>query len=207
MALQELQFEFDESPLPEPVVRWLKAARERIELYWDHFKEKPLPQYVECDFEYVSAALVACVEQQLIDGKLFCEWGCGFAVVAGVAGLLDLDAIGIEAEEFLCTEARELLRKENVAAEIWQGNFLPGGARRLAENTDPLVSLTHDIPPAYAKYDMSLSDFAIVFAYPWPGEEHFLKAVFNRYARPNALMLMYRGPYQIELYRKLEVRS
>jgi len=68
MALQELQFEFDEKPLPESVLNWLKAARERIELYWDHFREKPLPQYVECDFDYVSAALVACVEQQLIDG-------------------------------------------------------------------------------------------------------------------------------------------
>ncbi len=110
--------------------------------------------------------------------------GCGFAVVAGVAGLLGLDAIGIEAEEFLCAEARELLKKQGVPAEVWQGNFLPRGARALAEQTDPLVSLTHDIAPAYAKYDMSLSDFALVFAYPWPGEEHFLKAVFNRYARP-----------------------
>ena len=26
MALQELQFEFDEKPLPKEVLRWLKAA-------------------------------------------------------------------------------------------------------------------------------------------------------------------------------------
>jgi hypothetical protein len=50
---------------------------------------------------------------------------------------------------------------------------------------------------------MALSDFALIFAYPWPGEEHFLKAVFHRYARPNAVLLMYRGPYQVELYRKI----
>ncbi len=124
-------------------------------------------------------------------------------MVSGVASLLGLDAVGIEAEEFLCVEARKLLEKCHVPAEVWQGNFLPRGARKLAEDTDPLVSLTHDIAPAYEQFDMALSDFAIVFAYPWPGEEHFLKAVFNRYARPNAVLLMYRGPFQVELYRKI----
>jgi hypothetical protein len=202
MGLREIDLEVPEDPLPSEITQWLKVARERIEVYWDHFREKPLPQYVECDFDYVSAALKACVDQQLIDGKLFCEWGCGFAVITGVAGLLGLDSIGIEAEEFLCQEARQLFAKANVPAEIWQGNFLPKGAAKLAEDTDPLVSLTHEIDPAYLAYDMALSDFAIIFAYPWPGEEHFLKAVFHRYARPDALMLMYRGPYQVELYRK-----
>ena len=42
MALRELQFDFDEKPLPEAILKWLKAARARIELYWDHFKEKPV---------------------------------------------------------------------------------------------------------------------------------------------------------------------
>lgn len=203
MAIREIPFDVRSEELPLAVQAWLRTARARIELYWDRFREKPLPQYIECDFDYVSAALLTCVERGLVDGRLFCEWGCGFAVVAGVAGLLGLDAIGIEAEEFLCTEARQLLEKAAVPAEVWQGNFLPRGAAKLAEDTDPLVSLTHDIPPAYEQYDMSLSDFAIIFAYPWPGEEHFLKAVFNRFARPNALMLMYRGPYHVELYRKV----
>jgi hypothetical protein len=203
MPIREIQLEVSSAELPVVVLEWLKTARARIELYWDRFREKPLPQYVECDFDYVSTALRSCIQQGLIDGKLFCEWGCGFAVVAGVAGLLGLDAIGIEAEEFLCTEARQLLSKANVPAEVWQGNFLPRGAANLADDTDPLVSLTHDLAPAYEQHDMNLSDFAIIFAYPWPGEEHFLKAVFNRFARPNAVMLMYRGPFQVELYRKV----
>ena len=122
--------------------------------------------------------------------------------VAGVAGLLGLDAIGIEAEEFLCEQARQLLDQEGISAEIWQGNFLPEGARGLAEPEDPLVSLTHYIQSAYEQQDFSLSDFAIVFVYPWPGEEHFLKLVFDRFARHDALLLLYRGPFQIELYRK-----
>jgi hypothetical protein len=203
MSLNELDFQvpIDRPLLPE-IDTWLAGSRARIEMYWDHFSQKPLPQYIECDFDLVASALTQCVERDLVDGRLFVEWGCGFGVVTGIASLLGLDAIGIEAEEFLCAEARKLLEKHTVKAEIWQGNFLPAGARKLAEDTDPLVSLTHSIPPAYEKYDLPLEDFAMVFAYPWPGEEHFLRAVFNRFARAGALLLMFRGPYQIELYRK-----
>ncbi len=202
MPLVELELNIPDNPLPDDVSAWLVAARERIELYWDQFSSKPLPQYIECDFDYVAAGLQECLRRDLVDGKLFVEWGCGFAVVTGIAALLGLDAIGIEAEVFLCEQARLLLAQREIPAEVWQGNFLPAGAVRLAEDKEPLVSLTHSIPPAYSNFDMSLEDFAIVFAYPWPGEEHFLRAVFARYARSNALLLMFRGPYHIELFRK-----
>lgn len=203
MPLRELTIDADDSvSLPAPIQEWLVVARERIERYWDQFSKQPLPQYVECDFDLVAAAMREIVDRNLADGRLFVEWGCGFAVVTGIAGLLGLDAVGIEAEEMLCVEGRKLLAKQAIKAEIWQGNFLPAGARSLAEDTDPLVSLTHSIPPAYQQHQMSLDDFAIVFAYPWPGEEHFLKQVFDRFARSAALLLMFRGPYHIELYRK-----
>jgi hypothetical protein len=203
MALRQLSLELDETrQVPLEVTRWIEASRERIELYWDQFSKQPLPQYVECDFDLVASALWEVVQRDLIDGRLFVEWGCGFAVVTGIAALMGLDAVGIEAEEMLCVEGRKLLSKHAVAAEIWQGNFLPTGARPLAEDTDPLVSLTHSIAPAYAQHQMALDDFAIVFAYPWPGEEHFLRLVFDRFARSDALLLMFRGPYQVELYRK-----
>lgn len=202
MSLKQLELEIDEGPLPEPIEAWLAAGRARIERYWDQFPQKPLPQYIECDFDYVARALAACVQQELIDGNLFCEWGCGFGIVTGLAALLGLDAVGIEAEEFLCDQARELLDQNQIRAEIWQGNFLPRGASELAEEADPLVSLTHKIPAAYGTHDVLLSDFALVFVYPWPGEEHFLRAVFDRFARPGALMLQFRGPYHVELFRK-----
>lgn len=202
MSLKELELKIDDGPMPAQVAQWLIAGRQRIERYWDQFPQKPLPQYIECDFDYVARALAACVQNNLIDGHLFCEWGCGFGIVTGVAALLGLDAVGIEAEEFLCSQARVLLQQNDVRAEIWQGNFLPQGAASLAEETDPLVSLTHQIPPAYEAHDMPLSDFALTFVYPWPGEEHFLRAVFDRYARPGALMLQFRGPYHVELFRK-----
>lgn len=203
MALHEITLHLSEDdPLPNSITEWIGNSRQRIELYWDHFSKQPLPQYVECDFDLVALALAEVVERNLADGRLFVEWGCGFAVVTGIAALLGLDAVGIEAEEMLCVEGRKLMAKHDVQAEIWQGNFLPSGARRLADDTDPLVSLTHSLPPAYELNQMGLDDFAIIFAYPWPGEEHFLRLVFDRYARSDSLLLMYRGPYHVELYRK-----
>ncbi len=87
--------------------------------------------------------------------RLWHRHGCRFD--------LGLDAIGIEPKSFLCDQARKLMAKNDVQAEVWQGNFLPAGAHQLAEDTDPLVSLTHRIPAAYHQHDMPLSDFAIVF--------------------------------------------
>ncbi|MCA9191865.1 MAG: hypothetical protein KDB03_08885 [Planctomycetales bacterium] len=202
MGLRSIDLEIPDASLPGDVSNWILQSRRRIELYWDCFREQPLPQYVECDFEYVALAIRECLEKELLDGRLFVEWGCGFAVVTGIAAILGLDAVGIEAEEFLCVEAEKLLQKNNIHAEVWHGNFLPQGARKYAECTEPLISLTHSIESAYSRYQMDISDFAMVFAYPWPGEEHFLRLVFERSARSGALLLMFRGPNQIELYRR-----
>ncbi len=207
MALLEIEFEPDDGITTQELKQWIAAGRQRIELYWDHFSAKPLPQYIECDFDYVAQALAVCVHRKLADGTLFCEWGCGFGIVTGIAAILGFEAIGVEAEEFLCRQASELLVQNRVSAEIWQGNFLPRGARQLAVDEDPLVSLTHSIEPAYDQNDMSINDFALIFVYPWPGEEHFLKSVFHRFARVGALLLLYRGPYQMELYRKTSSRK
>jgi hypothetical protein len=202
MPLRELPFACPDGPNDAVVEAWHRAARERIELYWDSFASRPLPQYVECDFEMVAAAIETCLQHDLVDGRLFLEWGCGFGVVTGSASLLGMEAVGIEAEEFLCQEARCLLEAHQIVAEVWHGNFLPDRAEQLAEETDPVVSLGHRLPPVYDLHEMHIDDFALVFAYPWPGEEHFLKQVFHRFARRDALLLLYRGPNQIELYRK-----
>lgn len=203
MPLIELEIELDdERPLPAPLAQWLEKARRRTQLYWDQFAQRPLPQYVECDFEWVVRGLEYCRQQNLLVGNMFVEWGCGFGVVTGAASLLGFEAIGIEVEPFLCEEGRILLASQHIKAEIWQGNFLPGGSRKLAEDTDPLVALSHAATSAYEQNQMGLDDFALIYAYPWPGEEHFLRSVFERYARSKALMLMYRGPYQLELFQK-----
>jgi hypothetical protein len=203
MPLIQLNIQPDEQwQSPARMQRWLDLSRQRIELYWDQFLKRPIEQYVACDFELVIRTLVACRKQRVIDGDLLVEWGCGFGVITGAASLLGFDAVGIEAEQFLCDQSVEMLTEAKIPAEIWQGNFLPPGARKLSESSDPVVSLGHHCASAYAEHSLALDDFAVVYVYPWPGEEYFLSAVFNYFARPGAILVLYRGPYHIEVYQK-----
>ena len=51
MSLKQLDLDVDQQELPDDVSQWLAAGRARIERYWDQFTQKPLPQYIECDFD------------------------------------------------------------------------------------------------------------------------------------------------------------
>lgn len=201
--LVAIPMEWDlERPLPDATDRLLARADAILQAYWDAWHRRPIEQYVACDFRDVWRALATIREQPLAAGNLFCEWGCGFGIVTAMASQLGWGAIGIEAEPFLVDEARKFLAAERVEAEIWHGNFLPTGSERLARHQSHHASLFHRVPSAYERHGMELDDFAVVFAYPWPGEDGFLKDVFREHAAIGALLLVFRGPYELELYRK-----
>jgi hypothetical protein len=193
-----------ELEIPSQVADLLSRSDMLLQKYWDSWHRRPIEQYVACDFRDVWRAMHAVDRQNLAPGKLFCEWGCGFGVVTAMASLLGWDAVGIEAESFLVDQAIQFLQTEKLKAEIWRGNFLPPGAERLAKHQANHASLFHQVPCAYSQHDLDVDDFAIVFAYPWPGEDGFLKDVFRCYAADQSLLLLFLGPYEIELYRKLE---
>lgn len=206
----ELQFvplDWDSDlPLPKDVEGLLSDAEALLQAYWDQWHRRPIEQYVACDFRDVYRAMHAIDQQQLAPGKLFCEWGCGFGIVTALAAGLGWDAIGIEAESFLVQRAKSFLRKRGISAEIWQGNFLPQGAERLAKRQANHASLFHRVPSVYEEKSLEVDDFSIIFAYPWPGEDYFLKDVFLHYAADQAILLMFLGPYEIEVYRKQAYR-
>ncbi len=198
-----LEVDWDsESPIPQEIEVLLAKADQRLQAYWDSWHRRPIEQYVACDFRDVYRAMHAVKSQELPIGNLFCEWGCGFGIVTAMAGKLGWDAVGIEAEEFLVEQARQFLRSENIPAEIWHGNFLPSRAERLAKRQANHASLFHQIPSVYSSHSLAVDDFATIFAYPWPGEDYFLKDVFRHYAADRAILVMFLGPYEIEIYRK-----
>lgn len=198
-----LEIDWDsESPIPQEIEALLAKADQRLQAYWDSWHRRPIEQYVACDFRDVYRAMHAVKSQELPIGNLFCEWGCGFGIVTAMAGKLGWDAVGIEAEEFLVEQARQFVRSENIPAEIWHGNFLPSRAERLAKRQANHASLFHQIPSVYASQSLAVDDFATIFAYPWPGEDYFLKDVFRHYAADRAILVMFLGPYEIEIYRK-----
>jgi hypothetical protein len=64
-----------------------------------------VPRFVPSDY---GATCPAASLLRAAPGRLFCEWGSGFGVVACLAALLDFDACGIEIDEELVEAARQL---------------------------------------------------------------------------------------------------
>lgn len=199
----------EDEPCPAPVEAFLEDAERTIQFFWDRWTDHPIEQYVASDFRYVWGAMQAwkrlqsqANETSTAPGTLgsFCEWGSGFGVITGLAWFTGLSAVGIEAEPFLHDQAKQLFARHSIQAELWQGNFLPSSAGRLANRQANHASLFHHVPPVYDEHDTDIDDFRLIFAYPWPGEEHFLREVFRNYANPKAEMIMFRGPYDLEFW-------
>ncbi|WP_146394767.1 class I SAM-dependent methyltransferase [Planctomycetes bacterium CA13] len=185
-----------------PEIRlWINDARNRIEAFQDRWDRPLMEQFVAADYELVYQTLAWAIESQMLIGRRFLEWGCGFAVVSALASTLDLDVIGIEAEADLLDQGRGLTKDWNVNLELVCGNFLPADAEHLAD--DPtLPSLGHAVESAYEMIGLDLDDFAIVYSYPWPGEDDFHERVFQRHAARGALLMQFCGPNDVRLWRK-----
>ena len=208
MALKKLELGFDagSAPLPPSIVAWLTLARREIELFWDQLRKTKKREYVECDFDFVAGVLQICLQKDLLPQRTLVEWGCGFGVVTGLAELLGMNSVGIEAEQFLVAAGRRLHGKGGLQGHIWHANFLPAGASELAEEEDPRISLQYaSLPSAYDLHDCNLNDFGCVFCYAWPGEEHFVKQVFDHFAAHSTVLILFRGPFHVEVYRKIRV--
>ncbi|WP_146514016.1 class I SAM-dependent methyltransferase [Rubripirellula amarantea] len=197
----EIPSSVDGREIPSRVKSRISADLARIEAFQDCWDRPQIEQFVAADFFHMYQSLDWTLQTQLTIGKRFIEWGCGFAVVSAMASTLGLSVVGIEAESALIEHGRATVRDWNEDVEIVHGNFLPDGAESLADD-DYLPSLGHAVASAYQTLGLDLDDFAIVYSYPWPGEDDFHEAVFERYACVGALLIMFCGPNDIRLYRK-----
>ncbi len=191
----------DQTPIPAETRRQIETARRRIEAFQDRWDRPQIEQFVAADYELVYQTLVWTLRAQPMLGRRFLEWGCGFAVVSALAASLELDAIGIEAETDLLDQGRKTVQAWDVEVELVHGDFLPAGSQRLAHDAN-LPSLGHRVECAYPKLGLDLDDFAIVYAYPWPGEDDFHEHVFDVYGQVGALMMLFCGPNDVRLWRK-----
>jgi hypothetical protein len=192
----------DSAPIPADVSALIDQAQARIQRFQDRWDQPQIEQFVASDFELVYRVLRWIVEQQLMTGQRMLEWGCGFAVVAALGSRLGLDVTGIEAEQRLLEEAKTTIKDFAAPVECVWGNFLPPGAESLSHDPD-FPSLGHQVPCGYKQIGSDLDDFALVFGYPWPGEWTFHEAVFARYGAPGALMVLFYGPNDVRVWRKV----
>ena len=205
MALESIELAWEQQPVPGTAAQeFIDDAQDRIERFIRARQASdPIPSFVACDFVMADRALSAVVEQGLAPGPVFCEWGAGFAVAAGLAALHGLSSHAIEIHRDLVSEAERLLRDHTIDVELAQGSLVPEGGDEIVDEMASQDWLKTNEHPAYDELGIDVDDIDLIFAYPWPGEEGLIDALFEAFAADGALLLTYHGMNEIKLQRKV----
>jgi hypothetical protein len=210
VALNLVDLGLDErepAPAPPPnVAAFLADANARIDRFYEERWRDPIVSFVPSDFAKVWRALERIVSGSLAPGRVFCEWGSGFGVVAGLAALAGFRASGIEIEPPLVEEARRLAKDHGLAVEFVRGNFVPQDAQEFAQTENAFAWLAEGGPDGHEALGLDPDDFDVVFAFPWPGEEDAIERLFHHVAAPGALLVTFRGQEGVRVQRKVADR-
>ena len=203
MALVDVELGEVPVVLPGPVSRLVADGERRLEAFIEGRLDDPIVGFVPSDFPAVYGTLEAIARRHLATGRLFCEWGSGFGVVAMMASSLDFDACGIEIECDLVDAAQELADEHELPVEFVCGSFIPVGGEDVADHVGDFAWLRTDAPSAYDELGLDPQDFDVIFAYPWPGEEQAVYDLFDRYASAGALLVTFQGVEAVRVMRRV----
>jgi hypothetical protein len=171
--------EAGELPVPRFVDCFIRDAEDRAEAMGDRAGRG---LFVPGDYRYAFQVLQWLLRTKAVDkGAAFLEWGSGQGMVAILAALLGYAAVGVEIDEALVKESRELASRYDVSARFEHGSYAP--------NPSGLKTFT-------------AKKRAVVYVYPWPGEEIYFLRLFEETADAGAFLLMCLGPEDIRVYRK-----
>jgi len=201
VGLRDLEIAHDHFLIPVDVQIFINDAHGRIEDFLNH--NPTVPGFVPSDFGRVYAALVSVLEGGMLTGLRFCEWGSGFGAVSGLASMLGFDVCGIEIEPELVDYAESLAGDYDLCVEYVRGSFIPEGCNDLADDLGDICWLITDVASAYEELGLDVDDFDIIFAYPWPGEEHVVERIFEATAATGAILVTYRGMEDLKFHRKV----
>jgi hypothetical protein len=204
MALTDVELTVDSGPLPYRVRSFLREAERRIEAFQRH---SPVPGFVPSDFEAGFRVLESLSTTFLVPGKLFCEWGSGFGVIACLAAMLDFDAYGIEIEMELVDAAQSLAADYELPVEFVRGSFIPPGAGSPMCDHTAFGWLSTSECGDETTLGLATEDFGVIFAYPWPDEEKFTAELFDEYANAGAVLITYHGETGFRIRRKVSRRK
>ncbi len=147
-----------------------------------HFRD-----FIAADYTRVFQALEMLQDQ----AETFLEFGSGLGVITSTAGLLGFEAYGIEIDPKLVRRSQKLAEKHETGAEFEYGSFVPDGYEWTAEFEDEFFRTILNERDAYDGLGMELSDFDLVYGYPWPGERDFFLDVMKKFGRSGALFMTY----------------
>jgi hypothetical protein len=205
VSLAEIDLDVNWSVLPDDVAAFLAQADGQV----DHFVEKRAHSYrgfVPSDFVTLYHALRSITTSGLASGNSFCEWGSGLGVVASLAAMLGLDAVGIEIDRDLFDAANELADEFDIPVEFVNGSFVPQGSDAIVDGAyaecDGALSLDPHADDAYDELGLEVRDFDLIFAFPWPNDEELTASLFEHFAAEGALLLTYVESEAVCLRRK-----
>jgi hypothetical protein len=203
VALIDLDITIERGRIPESVDTFLHEANIRTEDYLNHSRVRP-GGFVPSDFVAAYYALQAVVQKNLAPGRLFCEWGSGFGVVASLASQVGFDACGIEIEESLVDAARDLADAHYLPVEFALGSYIPEGADEASGGDFDREGFVQDdgANDAYDELQIGPDEFDVVFCYPWPSEEEATGRLFDYCAAEGALLLTYTQLDDVRIRRK-----
>lgn len=207
MVLKEVTLYFNESMrLPPEVAEFVTDMNQRI----DHFLEgKPFAEkgFVACDHELIARALISIRDQQLLSGNEMCEWGSGFGGVASVASFLGFEACGIEINTEVLQHSIDLANEYDLDVDFVEGSFLPEGSDDLVDQAyrenDGDITLETHFDDAYRDLAKDISDFDLIFVFPWPNDAPLLSRIFDRYASFGSILLTYNDFSGLKVERKI----
>ena len=207
MSLEEIAISCDYHDMPPAVDSWIREAHSRMDDFYSAGLGKRYPKYIPSDTEMVYSAISTLIGSGILEGNVFCEWGSGLGVATGIASLLGMEAYGIEIEELLATQSRELAKDLEVPLTILQTSYLPEGFEEcegvggkdliLPEARTTRGGVVY--PPEYEGLDPAEVD--LFFVYPWPDQEEMMMDLFEAVASPFAVLLMYRSDGDLAAYR------
>src|SRR6056297_2282223 len=205
MALQPIQVpdSINQLPYAEGAEHVIDTANDAIEAFM-LIDQTAIEGFVTCDFHLLDQAITWIEQNHLLTGNCFCEWGAGFGVGAMLAALRGMESIGIEIEPRLVEQASKVADELGNDARFYCGSFVPRGVEGLVELTRELErTVDTEEGEVYEFLGRDLSDFDLVFAFPWPGEHGFFENVFDACAADGALLLTYRGREGMHLVGKI----
>ncbi|MEM7417871.1 MAG: hypothetical protein AAF389_20455 [Gemmatimonadota bacterium] len=169
--------------------------------YWSRFDSdvrwNAWHPFVAADYDVVRDVLISLRQP----GCRFLEWGSATGIITIMADLLDFDACGIELDADLVEVGRELATKWNSGASFARGSFIPLGWEWQDSGEAGRHGTIGGGPSGYLALGRPLSDFDIVYAFPWMGEEPMMLDLMRAHGGEEALLLLYTVEHDVRAYR------
>jgi hypothetical protein len=169
----------------------LDAVCEEGRAFWHHFdaevRQDSWHPFVAADYDCVRAAL----QSLYVPGRRFLEWGSATGVITILADLMGYDACGIELDVALVRVARDLAARSGSRARFAVGSFVPMGWEWRPKSSDGRIGTIGDGPSGYLELGRPMSDFDIIYAFPWPGEEPMMLDLFRCHGQEDARLLLH----------------